>query len=168
MTYVVKSAFILARESQPTARRNRHVIKISVRYPVCVPGHDSLNGTTFLTIVVHDKQKTALVDHPSDLINTCRLSPGRNRLWIAYGKRLVQPRLARAWRNPVHFSRGAASRVGRLTQRPREKSTHLRIEIKPSASCLKTLSGVAQVNSRGVDITETLRPWVFLYYQLLM
>jgi hypothetical protein len=37
---------------------------------LCVPGHDSPNGTTFWTIVVYDKQKTALVDDPSDLINT--------------------------------------------------------------------------------------------------
>jgi hypothetical protein len=44
---------------------------------VCVPAHDSPNGTTFLTIVVYDKQKTTLVDDPSDLINTNRLSPGR-------------------------------------------------------------------------------------------
>jgi hypothetical protein len=28
---------------------------------MCVPGHDSPNGTTFFTIVVYDKQKTALV-----------------------------------------------------------------------------------------------------------
>jgi hypothetical protein len=40
----------------------------NIRYPVCVPGHDSPNGTTFLTIVVYDKQKTALVDDPSDMI----------------------------------------------------------------------------------------------------
>jgi hypothetical protein len=39
----------------------------NIRYPVCVPGLDSPNGTTFLTIVVNDKQKTALVDDPSDL-----------------------------------------------------------------------------------------------------
>jgi hypothetical protein len=44
----------------------------NIWYPVCVPGHDSPNGTTFLTIVVYDKQKTALVDDPSDLINTRR------------------------------------------------------------------------------------------------
>jgi hypothetical protein len=42
----------------------------NIRYPVRVPGHDSPNGTTFLTIVVYDKQKTALADDPSDLINT--------------------------------------------------------------------------------------------------
>jgi hypothetical protein len=41
-------------------------------YDMCVPGHDSSNGTTFLTIVVYDKQKTAIVDDPSDLINTRR------------------------------------------------------------------------------------------------
>jgi hypothetical protein len=52
----------------------------NIRYPVCVPGHDSPNGTTFLTIVVYDKEKTALVDDPSDLINTRRLSPGRKPL----------------------------------------------------------------------------------------
>jgi hypothetical protein len=43
----------------------------TIRYPVCVPGHDSPNGTTFWTIVVYDKQKTALVDDPSDLIYSC-------------------------------------------------------------------------------------------------
>jgi hypothetical protein len=48
----------------------------NIRYPMCVPGHDSPNGTTFLTIVVYDEQETALVDDPSDLINTRRLSPG--------------------------------------------------------------------------------------------
>jgi hypothetical protein len=26
---------------------------------MCVPGHDSTNGTTFFTIVVYDKQKTS-------------------------------------------------------------------------------------------------------------
>jgi hypothetical protein len=36
----------------------------NIRYPVCVPGHDSANGTKFLIIVVYDKQKTALVDEP--------------------------------------------------------------------------------------------------------
>jgi hypothetical protein len=46
----------------------------NIRFPVCVPAHDSLNGTTgtFLTIVVYDKHKTTLVDDPSDLINTRR------------------------------------------------------------------------------------------------
>jgi hypothetical protein len=42
--------------------RNRHLIKISDISHVCVPGHYSPNWTTFLTIVVYDKQKTALVD----------------------------------------------------------------------------------------------------------
>jgi hypothetical protein len=50
----------------------------NIRYPVCVPGHDSPNGTTFLTVVVYDKQKTALVDDPSILINTRSLSPKKS------------------------------------------------------------------------------------------
>jgi hypothetical protein len=54
----------------------RHVIKIS-DISVCVPVDDSSNGTTFLTIVVYDKQKTAIVDDPSDMINT--RSPGRRQ-----------------------------------------------------------------------------------------
>jgi hypothetical protein len=48
----------------------------NIQYPVCVPGHDSPNGTTFLTIVVYDKQKTALVDDPSlraESPSTCSL-----------------------------------------------------------------------------------------------
>jgi hypothetical protein len=52
----------------------------NIRYPVCVSGHDSPNATTFVTIVIYDKQKTALVDDPSDLINTRRLFPGRKPL----------------------------------------------------------------------------------------
>jgi hypothetical protein len=60
----------------PADREAKSPCDKNIRYPVCVPGHDSLNGTTFLTIVVYDKQKTALVDDPSDLINTRRLSPG--------------------------------------------------------------------------------------------
>jgi hypothetical protein len=52
----------------------------NILYPMCVPGHDSPNGTTFLTIVAYDKQKTALVDDSSDLINTRRLSSGRKPL----------------------------------------------------------------------------------------
>jgi hypothetical protein len=69
----------------PADREAKSPCDKNIRYPVCVPRHDSPpNGTTFLTIEVYDKQKTALVeqkttlvDHPSDLINTRRLSPCR-------------------------------------------------------------------------------------------
>jgi hypothetical protein len=46
----------------PADREAKSPCDKNIRYPVCVPGHDSPNGTTFLTIVVYDKQKTALVD----------------------------------------------------------------------------------------------------------
>jgi hypothetical protein len=62
--------------SNPADREAKSPCDKNIRYPVCVPGHDSPNGT-FLTIVVYDKQKTTLVDVPSDLINTRRLPPGR-------------------------------------------------------------------------------------------
>jgi hypothetical protein len=61
----------------PAVREAKSPCEKNIRYPVCVPGHDSPNGTTFLAIVVCDKQKTARVDDPSDLINTRRLSPGQ-------------------------------------------------------------------------------------------
>jgi hypothetical protein len=65
----------------PADREAKSPCDKNIRYPVCVPGHDSPNGTTFLTIiVVYDEQKSALVDDPSDLINTSRLSPGRKPL----------------------------------------------------------------------------------------
>jgi hypothetical protein len=69
-------------QRNPADREAKSPFDKNIRYPVCVPGHDSPNGTTFLTIVVHvyDKQKTTLVDDPSDLINTRRLSPGRKSL----------------------------------------------------------------------------------------
>jgi hypothetical protein len=67
MTYVTKYAFILAkwwwiyrREIKRTARRNqadreaKSPCDKNIRYPVCIPGHDSPNGTTFFTIVVYD------------------------------------------------------------------------------------------------------------------
>jgi hypothetical protein len=54
----------------PVDREVKSPCDKNIRYPVCVPGHDSPNGTTFLTILVYDKQKTALVDDPSDLIST--------------------------------------------------------------------------------------------------
>jgi hypothetical protein len=52
----------------PANREAKSPCDKNIRYPVGVPGHDSPNGTTFLTIVVYDKQKTALVDDQSDLI----------------------------------------------------------------------------------------------------
>jgi hypothetical protein len=61
-------------EIQLTARRNRHVIKIS-DIP-CV--FQDMNHRIGKLIVVYDKQKTALVDDPSDLIDTRRLSPVTN------------------------------------------------------------------------------------------
>jgi hypothetical protein len=64
----------------PADREAKSPCDKNIQYPVCVPGHDSPNGTTFWTIVVYDKQKTDLVDDPSDLINTRRLSPGRKPL----------------------------------------------------------------------------------------
>jgi hypothetical protein len=65
----------------PADREAKSPCDKNIRYPVCVPRHDSPNGTTFLTIVVYDKHKTALVvDDPSNLINTRRLSPGRKPL----------------------------------------------------------------------------------------
>jgi hypothetical protein len=57
----------------PANRKAKSPCHKNIRYPVCVPGHDSPNGNTFLTIVLYDKQKTTLVDDPSDLINTRRL-----------------------------------------------------------------------------------------------
>jgi hypothetical protein len=56
------------RESHPTARRNRHVIKIS-DIPCVFQDMIPRMRLLFLTIVVYDKQKTALVDDPSDQIN---------------------------------------------------------------------------------------------------
>jgi hypothetical protein len=67
----------------PADREAKSPCDKNIRYPVCVPGHDSLNGTTFLQLchnVVYDKQKTALVDDPSNLINTRKLSPGQKPL----------------------------------------------------------------------------------------
>jgi hypothetical protein len=58
----------------PADRKAKSPCDKNIRYLVCVPGHDSPNETPFLTIVVYDKQKTARVDDPSDLINTRRLS----------------------------------------------------------------------------------------------
>jgi hypothetical protein len=58
----------------PADREAKSPCDKNIRYPVSVPVHDSPNGTSFLTIVVYDKQKTALVDNPSDLINTRRFS----------------------------------------------------------------------------------------------
>jgi hypothetical protein len=49
----------------PADREAKSPCDKNIRYPVCVPGHDSPNGTTFLAIVVnvYDKQKTSgLVD----------------------------------------------------------------------------------------------------------
>jgi hypothetical protein len=74
MIHVAKYVFYFRQKIMNILPRNRDK---NIRYPVCVPGHDSPNGTTFLAIVVYDKQKTALVDDLSDLINTRRLSPSR-------------------------------------------------------------------------------------------
>jgi hypothetical protein len=54
----------------PADREAKSPCDKNIPYPVYVPRQDSPNGTTFFTIVVYDKQKTALVDDPSDLINT--------------------------------------------------------------------------------------------------
>jgi hypothetical protein len=62
-------------QRNPADREAKSPCDKNIRYPVCVPGHDSLNGTNILTIVVYDKQKTALVDDPSDL-NTRRFVSG--------------------------------------------------------------------------------------------
>jgi hypothetical protein len=48
----------------PADREEKSPCDKNIRYPVYVPGHDWQNGTTFLTIVVYDKQKTAHLDHP--------------------------------------------------------------------------------------------------------
>jgi hypothetical protein len=73
------------REAKSPDREAKSPCDKNIRYPVCVPGHDSPNGITFLTIVVYDKQKTALVNDPSDLINTHRLSQGRKPLDLRLG-----------------------------------------------------------------------------------
>jgi hypothetical protein len=82
MTYVEKSESYFSKimmnilPRNPDDREAKSPCDKNIRYPVCIPP----NGTTFLTliIVVYDKQKTALVDDPSDLINTRRLSPAES------------------------------------------------------------------------------------------
>jgi hypothetical protein len=64
----------------PADREAKSPCDKNIRYPVCGPGHDSPNGTTFLTIVVYDKQ-----NRPSWMTQvTCttlvRWSPGRKPL----------------------------------------------------------------------------------------
>jgi hypothetical protein len=79
MTENVSTVLVLRRPVSPPGgtswnwsnREAKSPCDKNIRYPVCVPGHDLPNGTTFLTIkkiVVYDKQKTALVDDRSDLI----------------------------------------------------------------------------------------------------
>jgi hypothetical protein len=51
----------------PADREAKAPCDKNIRYPMCAPGHDSPNGTTFWTIAVYDKQKTALVDGPTQV-----------------------------------------------------------------------------------------------------
>jgi hypothetical protein len=105
----------------------------------------------FLTIVVYDKQKTALVDDPSDLINTVRLSPGRKplNLWAFW-----------PWDNLLVWSGHLDHPLWRFSY-----SIHPKVK-KYIQKCHKISPNVIKINSIPIYIIPLFKHQKYMYLKI--